>query len=415
MVTSRPPSCSAIPRRKPAQSRPRRRPHQPRGRRCRPCGPKRLRIPPLAEYLGKVEDPRSRQGRRHSLVSVLTLLVAGILCQQKGYVPIAHWARGCPREFKRRLGFIKRDTPAPSTFHEILKGLCWEGFEKQVRTWTVALLAALAAAGEPADRRIAIDGKHLKGSGRKEADIAHMLTAVTHGLALVLGHQAVKKEQGELTVSTDLLEKVLFQGCILTADAQFTQRSVVEQVQEKGGDYLLMVRGNQPKLLAQIQKLLEPCGVDGDKRRRAVQRETKRGRIVERRMVAVDVNADELGWPGAKQAFLLRHTCYNPQTKRESDTILYGVTSLGPEEAGVEDLLQIRRGHWMIEVASHWVRDVVLGEDASQVASGSIAMLMAICRGAAITLLKAIGYDGVAQGKRAMNSDRRRVLAAMGI
>ena len=42
-------------------------------------------------------------------------------------------------------------------------------------------------------------------------------------------------------------------GKIITADALHCQRPIARTIVEKGGDYLLQIKGNQPKLLAQAQ------------------------------------------------------------------------------------------------------------------------------------------------------------------
>ena len=47
----------------------------------------------------------------------------------------------------------------------------------------------------------------------------------------------------------------------------------------------------------------------------------------------------------------------------------YAITSLPVERADAARLLSIWRGHWGIENRLHWVRDVVFGEDQSQVAN----------------------------------------------
>ena len=46
----------------------------------------------------------------------------------------------------------------------------------------------------------------------------------------------------------------------------------------------------------------------------------------------------------------------------------YAITSLPPERGDAARLLEIWRGHWI-----HWVRDVVFGEDQSQVRTGLLA------------------------------------------
>jgi hypothetical protein len=49
--------------------------------------------PCLLAALAEVPDPRSRQGRSDSLVSILALTVTTMLCGYRGYRAIAQWGR----------------------------------------------------------------------------------------------------------------------------------------------------------------------------------------------------------------------------------------------------------------------------------------------------------------------------------
>ena len=78
----------------------------------------------------------------------------------------------------------------------------------------------------------------------------------------------------------------------------------------------------------------------------------------------------------------------------------YGITSLSPTQASAKNLLALRRGHWTIENQSHYVRDVVLGEDASQVRSGVIPQVMSPLRNTALAVLRFVDYHCISQAMR---------------
>ena len=80
-------------------------------------------------------------------------------------------------------------------------------------------------------------------------------------------------------------------------------------------------------------------------------------------------------------------------TKKE---VKYGVTSLPAEVASAERLLELKRGHWGIENRLHYVKDVVLGEDGSNLHSGAGPQVMAALRNTAISLLRRAGYHTIA-------------------
>ena len=86
---------------------------------------------------------------------------------------------------------------------------------------------------------------------------------------------------------------------------------------------------------------------------------------------------------------------------------VYGLTSLAPDQLDLTTLLQRWRGHWAIENRLHWVKDVVLKEDASRMRTGPAPLIFALLRNALVTCLHAAGFDSVTQGRRhlALNLD----------
>lgn len=63
-------------------------------------------------------------------------------------------------------------------------------------------------------------------------------------------------------------------------------------------------------------------------------------------------------------------------------------------------LLRWNRGHWAIENRSHYVRDVTLGEDASQIRKGPAPQVLASLRNSILTILRAEGATNIAAALR---------------
>ena len=55
-----------------------------------------------------------------------------------------------------------------------------------------------------------------------------------------------------------LLKAVVLKGRLVTADAIFCQRDLCQQIVDDGGDYLLVVKDNQPELKAAIEAEFQP-------------------------------------------------------------------------------------------------------------------------------------------------------------
>jgi hypothetical protein len=86
-------------------------------------------------------------------------------------------------------------------------------------------------------------------------------------------------------------------------------------------------------------------------------------------------------------------------------TLVYGITSLGRQEAGAVRRLSLVRGHGEIENRSHWIRDPLLREDESRSSKRNLVQVLTSLRCAALTLLP---YQRRRQGDRSLASLQRR-------
>ena len=117
-------------------------------------------------------------------------------------------------------------------------------------------------------------------------------------------------------------------------------------------------------------------------------------------MTASTALNDYVQWPGVEQVFAYSYQRIELSTGQVKQKTQYGITSLTPTEASAEDLLTLRRGHWAIENQSHYVRDVVLGEDASQVRCGVIPQVMSALRNTALAVLRFADYSNISKAMR---------------
>jgi predicted transposase YbfD/YdcC len=76
------------------------------------------------------------------------------------------------------------------------------------------------------------------------------------------------------------------------------------------------------------------------------------------------------------------------------------VTNASRSIATSADLLSIIRNHWAIENSSHYVRDVTLQEDGSQIRSGAAPQVMATMRNLSIGIMRLGGKSNIAEGLR---------------
>ena len=201
--------------------------------------------------------------------------------------------------------------------------------------------------------------------------------------------------EGELSVAPSVLDMVNLKDKVITGDALYCQRGICQQITESGGDYLVTVKANQKELHEDITFVFNEPPV-GEVFTYAEQHSQHGDRVEVRRLWATKALSGYLDWPGARQVCKLEREVF--RRGETSTDARYFITSL--EGVRPKALLEIAREHWGIENRLHWVRDVSMGEDGSQVRSGSAPQVMAALRNVVIGLLRQDGVSNVAAAIR---------------
>ena len=205
---------------------------------------------------------------------------------------------------------------------------------------------------------------------------------------------------------------------VVTTDALLTQRTFCEEViTHQVSDYVLPVKANQKQMYQDIRDLFKPFSETDPpavETRRFINLHTEagahlqthtsvehaRGVLTTRTLTASTLLTEYTHWPGLAQVYQYRIQRKHIRTGEITHQTQYGITSLSPEDASAEDLLNFRRRHWTIENKVHWVRDVVFAEDASQARTGSLPHVMAALRNTVLSVLRFAGYTQIAETLR---------------
>jgi predicted transposase YbfD/YdcC len=373
-----------------------------------------MRLPSLRDALADVPDFRQAKGRRYDLLPVLLLCCVAVMCGARSQSAIAEWGQNYGARWLSRLGIRRRRGPSQPTLHRIFKGLDCAGLEQCVTGWAERALAACAAP-VGALEALALDGKTLRGSAQQGAAESHLLSALSHRLGVVVAQLGVASKSHELGHLEPLLEALVLDGRVVTADALHTHADVAQAVTARGGDYLLPVKENQPVLRSDIALVFAHSKGLADTITKAQTTNCHGGRIETRRLRASTALEGYLEWPGHAQVLELRRLVTNKRTSETRQEVVYGITSLGPERASAAQLLQLWREHWHVENRLHWVRDVTFDEDRSQVRAGRAPQVMAALRNVAISLLRLCGAENIAAACRRYAARPALALAAVGI
>ena len=336
-----------------------------------------------------------------------------MLCGARSYSAIAEWGRNYGLRIAQALGFTHA-TPCAATLHTVFRHVNRDEFEAHLGAGADQIVRSLPSRPETPETAIALDGKTLRGSKKQGAPGIHLLSALAHHVGVTLAQHAVDDKTNEITAVETLLQHLVLEGRIVTMDALLTQRHIAQTIVDKGGDYVMIVKENQPHLRADIALVFTLPPV-GDHQATAQTVDLGHGRLEQRNITTSAALVGYSDWPGLAQVFELgRHVVF-PKTGKERVEVVYGVTSLRPERATPERLLTLVRGQWEIENKSQWVRDVTFDEDRSQVRCGSLPQVMAALRNTAIGLLRSAGYPNIAAACRQLAAQPLQALALIGI
>lgn len=197
----------------------------------------------LWSALEGLPDHRTAKGRRYSLASIVGLSLAAMLAGANDLLAIHRWGRRLTPKGLAALGITRGRAPCHATYHYVFRSIRAEDLERVLRGLVVA-----GSAGH-----VAIDGKRLHGSQHQSSPGIHMLTAFSTRLQASIGSLAVPPDSAEMVEVIALLKDLpIGAGDVVTADAAFTYRTVVEAIRATGADYFLVVKGNQPDLQAEL-------------------------------------------------------------------------------------------------------------------------------------------------------------------
>jgi predicted transposase YbfD/YdcC len=271
------------------------------------------------------------------------------------------------------------------------------------------------ASGPDELEAVAIDGKTLRGSRKQGAPAVHLLSVLSHRLGLTLWQQAVADKTNEIPVLEEALRGLVVEGRVMTVDALLTQRTVAEHLVPDGGDSIMLVKGNEPQLQHDIQLVFQEAHASAETMATVETVDSGHGRIEQRRLTASSALVGYSDWPGLVQVFQLERAVIMKKSAAQRHEVVYGVTSLGPDQAGPERLLSLVRQHWQIENKVHWVRDVTFDEDRSQVRCGSMPQVLATCRNTAMGLMHWAGEANIAAACRRFAAQPWAALALIGL
>jgi hypothetical protein len=206
----------------------------------------------LREVLRQAPDPRD-SNTHYRIGPVLTIIAMALLAGRREIAEITRFATTLTQPQRRQLGLPRKkgtlafySVPGYGVFYEVLTRMDPEPFAALLSRWLEDRAGTLPQA-------LALDGKMIRNH-------IGLLTLAQHDdgapQAIAVYDQKEGTERCEQTAAAQLLGSLpALDNKIITADALHCQKEHARAIVEKGGDYLLQIKGNQPTLLKQAKGL----------------------------------------------------------------------------------------------------------------------------------------------------------------
>jgi len=370
----------------------------------------------LIDVLKTVKDPRSRFGRQHSFLSIIGIATCAIFSGAQSFKAIEEWSLGLSKKQRDKFRCRKNTPPSLTTIKETIYRMDVLDFDKKVNGW----LATQALTNSKA-KAIAVDGKVLRGSRnkRKNKPGVNLLSALLHKEKLVVSQVSIDSKTNEIPKVIPLLEDIDLKNVFVTFDALHCQRKTMEYIAvQKQGFFVVTVKENQKKLLEFIRQSFE---LDEKMTTSVCEEKTKQhGRSEIRKVTCLDAETaqmNRLEFPHIKQICKIVRSTFDLTGAPLRKETAFAVTNAPLSIASSSDLLTIIRQHWAIENSSHYVRDVTMKEDASQIRTESAPQIMATMRNLSIGVMRLGGEKNIAAGLRsnAWANSKNHSIRALGI
>lgn len=343
-----------------------------------------------------IADPRVDRQRRHVFSEVVALTIVAFLANCNDWRAVERFGNA-RLEWLRTFLILENGIPSHDTIGRIFAMLDPDEFAAIWEPWMREICARLGL------KHVAIDGKTMRGSGNAARKALHVVTAFATENGLSLAQQVVDEKSNEIPAIPELLKKLDITRAMVTVDAMGCQTEIAAQIREQKADYLLGVKGNQPKLLAAIESYTwsalekDYAGIAHDVFETS---ERSHGRDETRSCHVFPVVAEmaiPAVWKDLKSVVMVvSERCEGGASVSE---VRYYISS---RAASAEMLLKCVRDHWKIENGLHWQLDITFADDGSRLREGHGPENAALLKRMAVSVLKnaKVGKEKWMSGKR---------------
>ncbi len=333
--------------------------------------------------LKNIPDNRDNRGKRHSLVILIITVVFATLVNRSKVSSIHRYMDNKIHWLRKITGIHDATVISRAHLPRMLAKIDWVALSVVINDCYGEQIKALIE-----DEWMAADGKVLRGtlkSGEKQA-IIHV---VSHDSRIDVAQacQAGDKSS-EITVMREFMKETGLEKSKMSLDAHHCNPETLTQIEQAGGQYLIQVKENQPKLLDYCRDLGKQPSlaetVDYDSARGLVC--TREAHLHQLHLPAIDSRWDK---SGLQTLVVMNRETYNKSTQKMTDETAYYLSNYHDDQSQrmIDHLAKAIRGHWVVE-SNNWQLDVTFGEDSVKTKNGNQALIMGKLRCFAMNLMR---------------------------
>ena len=333
--------------------------------------------------LKNLTDRRDNRGKRHSLLILIVTVVFATLVNRSKVSSIHRYMSNKIHWLREITGIHDAKVISRSHFPRMLAKLDWAALSVVINECYGEETKALIQ-----DEWMSADGKVLRGtlkSGEKQA----IIHAVSHEsrIDVAQARQAGDKSS-EITVMREFMKETGLEKSKMTLDAHHCNPETMTQIEQAGGQYLIQVKENQPKLLEFCRQLEKQQPLA-----ETVDYDSSRGLVRTRaaHLHGLDLSTLDSRWDksGLRTLVVMNRETYNKATQQETGDTSYYLSNYQPidKQNTVNHLAQAIRGHWGVE-SNNWQLDVTFGEDSVKTKDGDQALIMGKLRCFCMNLIR---------------------------
>ncbi len=329
------------------------------------------------DCFAELPDPRA-DNSRHELVEILFIALLASLCGAKNCSDMAEF--GVAKEpLLRDILTLAHGIPSHDTFSRIFRVLDPEAFDAAFRRFMTAF--AGGAGIKKTKGVVALDGKALRRAyERGQSHMPRVMVTAWGARTRMTLASMLAPGGNEVEAALQLVALLRLKGCVVTGDALHCHRAMAAAITERGGDYVLAVKNNQPGLARDAAAALAAAGRRAKPARTA---DNKHGRRETRTALVAPAPdmAESHDFPGL-------HAVARVESRRGADAPVVR-TFLLSRRLAPEQLLDIVRAHWGIENTLHWTLDVAFDEDLTRNRKDNAPANLAVLRRLALNIAQA--------------------------